>query len=165
MEQVALGLGGNEGDVKKTLEKAILKIGEQIGEVALKSSWYKTAAWGVENQPDFINMVISILTPKRPQEVLALCLAIEKELGRERKGKEKWHQRVIDIDVLFYGDEVIKTTSLIVPHPFVQDRNFVLFPLAEILPKNIHPYLKKNFLELKEESLDKQGISLLEYKI
>ena len=163
MKQVILGLGGNEGDVVKTLQLAIKKINEEIGEVTLKSSFYKTAAWGVENQPDFVNMVVAILSNKSPQKVLELCLSIEKELGRNRDGKKKWHQRVIDIDVLFYGNEIIDTSILKVPHPFVQERNFVLCPLSEILPRNIHPHLKKSFEVLKNESNDTQEVTLLKY--
>lgn len=165
MEQIVLGLGGNEGDVKATLEKAISKIEEKIGEVVLKSSLYKTEAWGVEDQPDFINMVISISTQKLPLEVLKGCLSIEKELGREREDRIKWMERKIDIDVLFYGNEIVETKELTIPHPFIQERNFVLYPLAEISPKNVHPRLKKSFLELKSESKDKQQVFLLAAKI
>lgn len=165
MEEVVLGLGGNEGDVIATFKKAISKIEEQIGKVVLKSSLYKTEAWGVENQPDFINMVISISTQKSPKDVLSSCLLIEEELGRDREDKAKWTERKIDIDVLFYANEVIETKELMVPHPFVQDRNFVLFPLVEILPKNVHPKLGKSFLTLNKECEDQQQVILLDDKI
>lgn len=165
MKEVILGLGGNEGDVIDTLTKTIVKIEQQLGYVHLKSSLYQTEAWGVENQPDFINMVIAVQSSLSSEDVLSCCLSIEQDLGREREGKEKWHQRVIDVDVLFYEDKVIKTDSLTVPHPFIQERNFVLFPLAEILPNRQHPALKKTFLELKNESKDAQQVILLKYKI
>jgi 2-amino-4-hydroxy-6-hydroxymethyldihydropteridine diphosphokinase len=165
MREVVLGLGGNDGDVFNTLINAILKIEQQIGSVKLKSSLYKTKAWGVEDQPDFINMVIVVLTKSTPIEVLTNCLSIEKDLGREREGKKKWHQRIIDIDVLFYDNEIIETKELLIPHPHLQDRNFVLFPLAEILPNNIHPISKKVFSNLKIESKDTQKVLLLEDKI
>jgi len=165
MKQVVLGLGGNEGDVVEVLTVALNKVGNDIGEISLKSSLYKTSAWGVENQPDFINMVVSLKTSKTAEEVLKLCLSIEKELGRNRIGVKKWHQRVIDIDVLFYADEVIDLPHLKVPHPYVQERNFVLVPLAEILPNSIHPQFKKSFVQLKNESKDVQKVILLDGEI
>lgn len=165
MKEVVLGLGGNIGDVKETIQLAITKIHETIGDVKLKSSLYQTEAWGVKNQPDFINMVVLVETDELPIEVLNLCLLIEKELGRDREGKKKWSERVIDIDVLFYQDEIINSPELVIPHPYIQERNFVLFPLVEILPNRIHPLLKQSFLELKNTTSDMQNIFRLDRKI
>lgn len=150
--KVVLGLGGNVGNVQNTLTKCIDLLSCKLGEVQLKSSLYKTKAWGVENQPDFINQVIEIETDLSPTECLTVCQNIEQELGRVRQAK--WHQRTIDIDVLFFNDEIINTPDLKIPHPFIQDRNFVLFPLAEILPNYRHPKLKKTILELKNSCSD-----------
>ena len=150
--KVVLGLGGNIGNVEITLAKCVDLLSCKLGEVQLKSSLYKTKAWGVENQPDFINQVIEIETTLNPIECLALCQEIEQKLGRLRK--EKWHERTIDIDILFFSTAIIDTPELKVPHPYIQDRNFVLFPLAEILPNYRHPKLKKTILELKNSCCD-----------
>ena len=102
--KVVLGLGGNVGNVEITLAKCIELLSFKLGEIQLKSSLYKTKAWGVENQPDFINQVIEIKTNLNPTMCLAICQEIEQSLGRLRK--EKWHERTIDIDVLFFNKEI-----------------------------------------------------------
>ncbi|MCO6500637.1 MAG: 2-amino-4-hydroxy-6-hydroxymethyldihydropteridine diphosphokinase [Vicingus serpentipes] len=165
MKQVVLGLGGNIGDTKKILSQAIHLINEEIGAVKLKSSLYQTKAWGVENQPDFINAVIAIETTLLPHEVLETCLSIEKKIGRDRLGKKKWTERMIDIDVLFYENEIIDTFSLKLPHSHIHERNFVLYPLAEILPNFKHPVLGKTALEMKNQAKDRQMVTLLKDKI
>lgn len=150
--KVVLGLGGNEGDVEQNLKKAHELISKFIGKIVLESSIYRTKAWGVESQPDFLNQNIQVKTELSPAQVLVLCLKIEKKLGRVRL--EKWHSRIIDIDILFYEDQIIKMENLIVPHPYIQDRNFVLDPLIEILPNYLHPVFKKTVLMLKKECKD-----------
>ncbi len=152
---VVLSLGGNVGDVNQTFRNSIASIEDRVGRLILSSSLYETKAWGAENQPNFLNQVIVVETGLNPEEVLNTCLSVEKQQGRERLGKKKWQQRVIDIDLLFYGDSIIDTIDLKVPHPYIQDRNFVLFPLAEILPGFIHPLLSKTVLELKNSCDDK----------
>ena len=164
MEQVVLGLGGNIGNVIETFSKAIDVIGSGIGEVKIKSSLYSTEPWGVKNQPNFINMVIMIETNQSPNEVLTNCLLIEKRLGRNRVGQQKWGERLIDIDILFYEDKIIDTLVLKLPHPYIHERNFVLYPLVEILPEFWHPILKKAVKELKNETTDKQNVTLLKDK-
>ena len=146
MNKVYLSIGGNLGKRRANLAKAVFLINQQIGSVITVSSLYKTKAWGVENQPDFLNQVLIVETRLSPEQVLATALAIETKMGRKRE--RKWYTRLIDIDVLFYGQEVIKTDNLTLPHPFLQDRNFVLVPLAEIAPDYIHPILKKYVKEL-----------------
>ena len=135
--KVVLSLGGNIGDVQQVFELARIQLEKRIGELVISSSLYSTKAWGIENQSDFLNQVVVILTECAPLEVLEFCLIIEEELGRVRK--EKWHERIIDIDVLFYEDKIIDSTNLILPHPYIQDRNFILHPLVEIMPGFIHP--------------------------
>ena len=157
--RVVLSLGGNVGDVKKTLLKAISRLGDEIGEVELVSSLYRTSAWGITDQPDFLNQAISLNSKLSSTQVLASCLAIELELGRDRLNGEKWNKRIIDIDVLFYGDETIDTIDLIVPHPHIQDRNFVLYPLAEILPDYVHPIFMNTMRELKKRCEDKLQVT------
>lgn len=153
---VVLGLGGNIGNVQKTLLKCTDLIGLRLGKITLKSALYQTKAWGVENQPDFINQVVLIETSLSVQQCLIICQEIEKDLGRVRN--EKWHKRIIDIDILFFNEEVIKSNNLKIPHPFLQQRNFVLYPLAELIPNFIHPIYKKTVLELKNDCDDQLDI-------
>jgi 2-amino-4-hydroxy-6-hydroxymethyldihydropteridine diphosphokinase len=153
---VVLSLGGNIGDVKDVFEVAISHLKKRVGELVSSSSLYSTKAWGIENQPDFLNQVIVIDSELSPTKVLECCLTIELELGRVRK--EKWHKRVIDIDVLFYNNELIKSKDLIVPHPYIQDRNFILAPLAELIPQFVHPLLQKTMQELKNSCIDNLAV-------
>jgi 2-amino-4-hydroxy-6-hydroxymethyldihydropteridine diphosphokinase len=150
--RVVLGLGGNVGNVEFTLFKCIELIEQHLGKIELKSALYQTKAWGVEKQPDFINQVIVVKTNFSVQQCLVVCQTIEKELGRVRK--EKWHKRTIDIDILFYNSAILKEKELTIPHPFIQDRNFVLIPLAEIIQNFIHPVLNKTVQQLKNDCVD-----------
>lgn len=154
---VVLSLGGNEGDVLYTFSKALEALNTEVGNVKLLSSVYETAAWGNEDQPNFLNQVLLLKTSIGATEVLARCMDIEKRLGRKREG-EKWGRRVIDIDVLFYGDETIDTIQLKVPHPFIQQRNFILTPLIEIIPNFIHSTLGKTMVELQKECKDELSV-------
>ena len=153
MNHAYLSLGSNEGNRTLWLQKAIDLIAEKCGVIGQRSSIYETAAWGITTQPDFLNMVISLQTDKTATELLALILAIETSLGRERT--IKWGPRTIDIDILLYNKDIIQTSSLIVPHPFMQERRFTLIPLAEIAPHFIHPILRKSIAELLVECPDK----------
>jgi len=154
--KVVLSLGGNIGDVEEVFQIAIHCLQKKIGSIVLTSSLYQTKAWGVEDQPDFLNQVVAIDSELSAFKVLEHCLAIELELGRVRK--EKWHERVIDIDVLFYNDELIESKGLIVPHPYIQDRNFILNPLVEIIPDFIHPKLKNTIIELQSSCKDELSV-------
>lgn len=148
-----LSLGGNIGDVEASFNDAIAELEQSVGNVEKKSSIYKTAAWGVENQPDFINQVLLLNTILEPLDCLHYILNIEQKLGRVRNG-EKWQQRPIDIDILFYDQEVIDLPDLKVPHPYLHKRNFILYPLAEISPKFVHPQLNMDILALKNRCID-----------
>ena len=148
-----LQTGTNLGDRLINLEEANNKIEERVGKIIAISSIYETEAWGVTDQPLFLNQVLQIETTLSAQEVLETILAIELEMGRIRI--ERWAERLIDIDVLFYNNEIIKDENLIVPHPRIQERNFVLKPLIEIVPNLVHPIFNKTMIELLEMSTDK----------
>lgn len=146
-------LGGNKGKKYQNLLSANNLIEKRIGKIIKQSEIYTTKAWGNTNQPDFLNQVIAVQTNLSPVEILTIILSIEIELGRIRTS-QKWQERTMDIDILFYNDEVIKSPNLIIPHPFIQDRKFVLIPLAEIAKDLIHPIFKKNIETLLNECKD-----------
>ena len=150
-----LGVGGNMGDAKETIQLAIEKLSMVLGDLDASSSFYETNAWGYENQPNFINAVTGFITDKDPLQVLEACLNIERELGRNRVGVEKWSQRLIDIDVLYVDDLEISTEKLTLPHSYIEQRNFVLVPLNEVYPEYLHPGLKMTSKELLEACTDK----------
>ena len=150
---VYLLLGSNLGDRNALIEEAIVAITHQIGRLKSRSSLYETAAWGNEDQPGFLNIALAIETSLSAQEVLLKALAIEKELGRIRL--EKWGARLIDIDIIFYGHEVISIAGeLEVPHPEMHKRKFVLVPMAEIAKDYIHPVLNTKISEILRDLPD-----------
>lgn len=139
INRVYLGLGSNLGNRQENLDSACQRIAESIGAIVAQSSIYETAAWGLTDQNDFLNQVICITTEYEAPEVLAMILAVEQSMGRIRE--VKWGARIIDIDILYYNADIITLDNLTVPHPFIQDRRFVLAPLAEVAPDFIHPLL------------------------
>lgn len=157
MSLLILGLGGNKGDVLITFSLAEKLIESEIGSIRKSSSIYQTAAWGNINQPDFLNKVIVVESELKVEKCLELVLNIENKLGRTRTNG-KWGERKIDIDILFYDNFVIETPELVVPHSYIQERNFVLFPLVEIVPNFIHPIFKKTTTELLNTCTDKSSI-------
>ncbi len=146
MNKVYLSIGGNLGKRRANLAKAVFLISQQIGSIIALSDLYETKAWGIENQPDFLNQALIVETTLSPLQVLKNALAIETKMGRKRE--RKWYTRLIDIDLLFFEQQVIKTDDLTLPHPFLQERNFVLVPLAQIAPNFIHPISQKSIQEL-----------------
>ena len=113
---------------------------------------YESAAWGPIQQEPLLNRVLKVETSLPPEELLEILLTIERKLGRERR--IKWGPRIIDIDLLYYNQEIIRTDTLSVPHPFIPERRFTLAPLAEIAPDFIHPVLKKDQETLLRECKD-----------
>ena len=156
MRAVYLSIGGNLGNRMDNLNVAIRKIRQNVGEIIIQSPVYETQAWGIKDQPDFLNQVILVQTYLTAQQVLQEVLNIEKKMGRLRT--RKWYTRLIDIDILLYDDEVIKEENLIIPHPFMSNRNFVLKPLVDIAPLLLHPTLNKTILELYEECSDSSSV-------
>ena len=151
MNRVALLIGGNQGDRQALIQQATALIQERIGTVAAASRIYETAPWGTFDspQPDFLNMALLVETTLTSHEVLRESLAIEAELGRVRKaGSRLYSGRPMDIDLIFYNNEVIETPELTIPHPRMHQRQFVLEPLAEIMPEYRHPVLHKTVHEL-----------------
>jgi 2-amino-4-hydroxy-6-hydroxymethyldihydropteridine diphosphokinase len=162
MNTAYLLLGGNLGDRLANLQKTITLINQQVGNVIKQSDIFVTAAWGNTNQPDFYNQAICVETQLSPFELLKTLLHIEEELGRKRDEK-KWQARTIDIDILFFNNEIIDTKNLKIPHPYIQDRKFVLIPLHQIAKGFIHPSLNKNIETLLlacKDTLDVKNIQL-----
>ncbi|MGE5518787.1 MAG: 2-amino-4-hydroxy-6-hydroxymethyldihydropteridine diphosphokinase [Candidatus Dadabacteria bacterium] len=149
-------IGGNMGDRLHYLREAIQKIKNSIGEITKTSSVYETAAWGIEDQAKFLNQVLVVHTSLSPKELLESILTIEEQMGRKRE--VKYGPRIIDIDILFYDDEVTRSEGLTIPHPEIPNRKFVLVPLAEINPGFIHPVINKTVLELLSLCTDKLDV-------
>ena len=147
MARVALLLGGNQGDVKRTLQTAQQLINSRVGAVLRCSHRYESEPWGFPAAQRFSNQALEVSTDLSPLEVLDACQGSERELGRNRAAEaiEKassgaaYSSRPIDIDIIFYGDEVIDDERLTVPHPLLAEREFALQPLAEIMRRHRHP--------------------------
>ena len=152
MTEVYLLLGSNEGIPVENLRKAKILIAERAGKIANQSSLYETEAWGVKEQQSFLNQAILIHTSLSPTELLVTLKSIEKETGRVET--IKWGPRVIDIDILFFGNETVDLPELKIPHPFIQDRRFTLVPMAEIAPNFVHPVLGKTMRTLLQNCTD-----------
>ena len=163
MKTVYIGIGGNLGDPYENCIKAVEAIGEHPScEIKVLSSFYRTEPVGVEGQNWFINAVMSMNTSLSPAELINTLLQIEKEMGRKRSGK-RWESRIIDLDVLLIGDEIINDKNLTVPHPRMHTRRFVMAPMADIAPELIHPVLGKRMEDLLEEIPgEEQEIRLME---
>ena len=155
---VYLGLGSNIGDRRKNLERAMEMLSQRLKVVGV-SSVYDTAPLGNTDQPRFFNMVCQAYTRLMPQVLLTLAKGIESKLGRMGKTNEP---RPIDIDILFYEDQIIETPELVVPHPRLAERAFVLVPLAEIAPGLIHPVLGKSITDILHGLNGVQGVVKLE---
>ncbi|MFV0502328.1 MAG: 2-amino-4-hydroxy-6-hydroxymethyldihydropteridine diphosphokinase [Bacteroidales bacterium] len=147
--KIVLGFGSNLGDREEYILAAYRLLEEELGELIRKSSFIETSPWGFESDNSFINSVAEFETQKTPLEALEICNKIEKELGRQRNSLHKGYQnRTIDIDILFYEDIVLDTPTLKIPHPLIEERDFVLTPLKEILPNLIHPIQKKEIKDI-----------------
>lgn len=134
-------LGTNMGDKIQNLNTAIAYIEKGVGKVFAKSNIYETAAWGKTDQPSFLNQAIGVQSKLEPLQMLETLLNIEQKMGRVRI--EKWGQRLIDIDIIFYGDEIWEDDDLKLPHPEMHKRRFVLEPLSEIAENFIHPIFRE----------------------
>ena len=143
--KVFLGIGTNLGDRESNLKKAIALIKENIGPVIKSSSVYETEPWGFQSNDYFLNMVLEVKTDLKPSGLLGRVLMIEASMGRLRNA-EGYTSRLIDIDILFYGKRKFSGKALLIPHPKLHERKFVLIPLCEIAPEFIHPVLGKTMV-------------------
>jgi 2-amino-4-hydroxy-6-hydroxymethyldihydropteridine diphosphokinase len=138
MAEALLALGGNVGDARDTLDRAVAQFcdGDDVGLTA-RSSDYLTPPWGVRDQPPFVNLCIAVETKLTPHALLTRAQAVEGAFGRDRSKEQHWGPRTLDIDILAYDDLVLRAPDLILPHPRLFERAFVLVPLAEIAPERL----------------------------
>jgi 2-amino-4-hydroxy-6-hydroxymethyldihydropteridine diphosphokinase len=151
---VYLGLGSNLGKREDNLEMALKLLGQRM-KVGKISSIYDTTPLGMTDQPRFLNIACQVFTRLSPEGLLALAKGIEHKMGRHGRSGEP---RPIDIDILLYGDQVVNSPDLKIPHPGMADREFVLAPLAEIAPAVVHPITKKTVREMRDAIKEKQGV-------
>ncbi len=152
MNTAILLIGGNIGDRPRNLQMAATLIAARAGRITRESALYETAPWGDVQQPDYLNQGLQIETEMAAPELLDALLQVEKEIGRVRR--MKWGARVIDIDLIFFNNEVITLPQLKVPHPQMQNRRFVLAPLGEIIPDWVHPILQLTVAQLLDACAD-----------
>lgn len=160
MPEVYLHLGSNIGDKVLQINNAVDMIGERIGKIAAKSSFYATEPWGNEEQEEYQNIALLCISELKPHSVLQEIHSIETSLGRERKNR--WGARKIDIDIIFYDSEIIVESTLIIPHRLMHKRNFVLIPMLEIASDFVHPILGLSIEEIYMSSEDNKEVYLTE---
>lgn len=158
MAKAILLLGSNLGDRQLLLQTAIHQIALEAGQVLSISSIYETAPWGTESQNGYLNQALCVETRLTPFELLATLQKIEIDLGRTRK--IRWEDRVIDIDILLYENEIIHSPTLTIPHPEMQNRRFALVPVCEIARDWIHPILLSDMETILEKCKDEGNIEL-----
>jgi 2-amino-4-hydroxy-6-hydroxymethyldihydropteridine diphosphokinase len=146
-------LGGNLGDRKGNFEKAQNMISNEVGEIKRGSSLYETEPWGFKHEKNFLNQLIQVETSLNPEDILIKISKIEKCFKKD-KGIGEYLPREIDIDILFYNNEIIKKTSIEIPHPRIHLRKFVLEPLCELIPDYIHPVFGIPIRQLRENCAD-----------
>jgi 2-amino-4-hydroxy-6-hydroxymethyldihydropteridine diphosphokinase len=152
-------LGTNLGNREENLEKAIEKISRFCIRIIVRSSVFETAPWGFESDNLFLNQVIWIETQLNAYELLDKLIKTEKQLGRKRIGTG-YHSRTIDLDILYFNDEIIQSESLTIPHPRLHTRSFTMVPMAEIAPNFIHPGLQCSQKEILDKLVDKNEVVL-----
>jgi 2-amino-4-hydroxy-6-hydroxymethyldihydropteridine diphosphokinase len=159
MNFVYILLGTNLGDKITNLKTATEKISSVCGNIILRSMLYETSPWGITDQPSFLNQVIKIESTFTAEELLDKLLLIEKELGRIRD--IKWGERIIDLDILYFNDEIIVKENLKIPHPELHNRKFTLVPLNEIAADYKHPVLNVTNQQLLNRCADKGTVTII----
>jgi deoxyguanosine kinase len=159
--QVILSLGSNQGNRLENIKQCIDLIHQEIGDVIKVSSLYETPSWGFESD-SFYNCALILQTSYSPHEILDKVLKVERNLGRIRGGEQGYQARVIDVDLIAYDDKIVNTENLQIPHPLMQNRNFVLLPIRDLNLNWIHPVLKKSILELLQLSPDKSECLMIQ---
>lgn len=159
MANIYLGLGSNHEPKQENIRKAEHYISQYMGTITARSSDYETEPWGLKEQATFINNVVVVESYRNPAKVLSAIEKIEFVMGRQKH--EKWGDRIIDIDILFIDQKQVDTPKLTVPHPYIQERNFVLAPMKEINHMFIHPILQKTIEELYLASLDQSAVRII----
>ncbi len=152
--KVYLGIGTNLGDRENNLDEALRLIKEHIGRIRQASSVYETEPWGFRSENDFLNMIAEVETKLKPSGLLGRILMVEAQMGRLRDEK-KYSSRLIDIDILLYGNRIFEEKSLLIPHPRLHERRFVLVPLCDLVPDLVHPKFAKTVKALLKECKDK----------
>jgi 2-amino-4-hydroxy-6-hydroxymethyldihydropteridine diphosphokinase len=160
MSKLYLGLGSNSGEREKYLTSAISLINKHIGKVIVLSPVYESVAWGFKSEHMFLNQVVLVDTALKVFPIMNHIAVIEKELGRI-KPPGSYADRTIDIDILFFEDKVLNTENVIIPHPLLQERRFVLRPLVDIAPDLFHPVIKKSVRLMLDECLDQSKVTRL----
>ncbi|MGX1928827.1 2-amino-4-hydroxy-6-hydroxymethyldihydropteridine diphosphokinase [Flagellimonas sp. 2504JD4-2] len=163
-QQVYLSLGSNMGNRFLTLQNALFSIQKKAGEILAVSSVYENPAVGFEGD-DFLNTCITVETELPASNLLETLLQIERDFGRERSEQEGYRSRTLDIDIILYGNEIINTDELTIPHPSMVDRNFVLRPLADIAPQYYHPVLNKDIRNLLQQCKDRNQLKKTTHKL
>ena len=163
-QKVYLSLGSNLGNRHANLQKAIFRIQQKAGSILDISSVYENPAIGFEGD-QFLNIVVSLLTPLTPSALLNILLQIEQDFGRIRSEDGGYSSRTLDIDIIYYGSEIINNVDLVIPHPQMQHRNFVLKPLGDIAPQFYHPVLHKDTRNLLQECRDKSQLTKTKIKL
>lgn len=156
MNKVYLQIGSNLGERDRLIFHAVEGISEHVGKINTRSQIYESTPWRVDGQQNYLNQVIEVQTLLSAEDTLVTVLKIENELGRVRI--EKWGERLIDIDIIFFNNEIIETPDLCIPHKHMHERNFVLGPLNEIAPDFIHPIYNKTVSELFDKSKDTEKV-------
>lgn len=163
MNSAYLLLGSNLDDRHVMIHRAIIKIGDRIGQILQFSSLYESEPWGFSSEDRFLNQVVIVETMLSPARLLSEILGIEEDLGRKRTpGSKGYHSRTIDIDILFYNDLILREEQLNIPHPRIHERMFTLVPLCELNEDFIHPVSGKSMKQLKSECSDR--VPVVEYK-
>lgn len=158
MEKLILIIGGNLYDRLALIQKAKDQLEDKIGVCIQYSSIFETEAWGGKSSGSYLNQVLVFQTKLKPQQILQCILQIERECGRERI--EKWGNRTMDIDILYFGDTIVNDDDLLIPHPHISDRKFVLEPMVEVMPDFIHPISGKTQIELLHACNDSSKVEI-----